>query len=63
MPSAIQSGAAEFVTGVEERWLNVVAFPLCEAAALLTAFGVVMPASEPACTLPGGAPCPRLTSG
>jgi hypothetical protein len=43
--------------------LNVVGFPLCEVAALLTDFGVAIPAVGPVCTLPGGAPCPRLSRG
>jgi septum formation protein len=60
---AIQGGAAEFVIGVEGCWLNVVGFPLCEVAALLTDFGVAIPAAGPVCTLPGGAPCPRLSRG
>jgi septum formation protein len=59
---AIQGAGGALVAAVDGCYLNVVGLPLCELAALLARFGIAPVAIEPVCTLPSGAPCPRLDS-
>jgi septum formation protein len=58
---AIQGLGAALVERVEGCYNNVVGFPLCEVAALLSRFGVTPGAPGPACTQPDGRACPRLS--
>ena len=57
----IQAGGGRLVAAVDGCFNNVVGLPLCEAAALLTRLEVSLELPGPVCTLPTGAPCPRLT--
>ena len=57
---AIQGLGSALVAGIEGCYNNVVGFPLCEVAALLGTFGVSANGASPVCTLPDGAPCPRV---
>lgn len=57
---AIQGLGGALVAGIEGCYNNVVGFPLCEVAALLTQFGVIIESADPVCVLADGAPCPRL---
>ena len=59
---AIQGAGAGLIAAALGCWTNVVGLPLCETAELLRRFGVAVPAPDPVCTLPDGAPCPRLAS-
>ena len=56
----IQAGGDRLVAAVDGCFNTVVGLPLCEVAALLGRFGVMPRAVGPVCTLPSGAPCPRL---
>ena len=56
----IQGGGGALVAAFEGCFTNVVGLPLCETAALLARFGVAPGVAGPVCTLPSGAPCPRL---
>ena len=56
----IQAGGGRLVAAVDGCFNTVVGLPLCEVAALLGRFGVMPRAVGPVCTLPSGAPCPRL---
>lgn len=57
---AIQGLGGGLVARIEGCYNNVVGFPLCELAALLSAFGVSLDGAGPLCALPDGQPCPRL---
>lgn len=59
---AIQGGAGVFIERIEGCYTNVVGLPLCELSTLLQRFDVLVSTDCPACTLPNGAPCPRLTA-
>ena len=59
---AIQGRAGAFIEAVDGCYSNVVGFPMCEIARMLTAAGVPLPTAGPVCLLPSGAPCPRLRS-
>jgi septum formation protein len=56
---AIQGLGAGLISALDGCFTNVVGLPLCETAQLLSAAGVIVPASWPGCRLPNGAPCPR----
>ncbi len=56
----IQGGGGALVAAFEGCFTNVVGLPLCETAALLARFGVAPAVVGPVCTLPSGAPCPRV---
>ena len=55
-----QSAVSAVTTRIASCYTNVVGFPLCEVAALLGRFGVVIDAPPPVCALADGSPCPRL---
>ncbi|MBN1888748.1 MAG: septum formation protein Maf [Thermoflexales bacterium] len=57
---AIQGLGAALVERVEGCYNNVVGFPLCEVAALLSRFGLTASVPGPVCTQPDGRACPRL---
>jgi septum formation protein len=57
---AVQGAGGALVASVAGCFNNVVGLPLCEAARLLARFGLASRAADPVCTLPSGAPCPRL---
>ena len=57
---AIQGLGGGLVARIEGCYNNVVGFPLCELAALLSTFDVVPDGAGPLCALPDGQPCPRL---
>lgn len=59
---AIQGFGSELVKGIEGCYYNVVGFPMCEVANLLSLFGIRPQSAAPVCALPGGSPCPRLTA-
>lgn len=59
---AVQGAGGELVDAVEGCYANVVGLPLCETAALLARWGVVVTGQQPVCRLPSGAPCPRLAA-
>lgn len=56
---AIQGRGGALVSSIEGCYFNVVGFPLCEVARMLSDFPVRFSAPGPACILPGGEPCPR----
>ncbi len=58
---AIQGLGGALVAEIDGCYNNVVGFPLCEVVALLARCGLALPLTGPACLLPDGAPCPRLT--
>lgn len=59
---AIQGAGGDLVEALFGCWANVVGLPLCETAALLRRFGVVVTAADPVCTRPDGSACPRLVA-